>query len=216
MNQQKQYYNQRAKEYEQVYKKPERQSDLTGFHILMREEAANKNVLEIACGTGYWTKTLAESARMIHACDYSDAVLEIAKAKDYGTTPVIFQQLDFWKLQKPKKLYDMVFGGFIWSHIEDERLPDFIELLWKQVHKDGILLFMDNRYVEGNSTPMARTDEMGNTYQIRRLANGEEFEVLKNFPDMLEIYSLVTEMDLAMEWGESEYFWTITIKEIEI
>jgi len=216
MNQQKQYYQQRAKEYEQVYEKRERQSDLTGFHIWMREEAANKNILEIACGTGYWTKTLAESARMIHASDYSEAVLEIAKTKDYGTTPVTFQQLDFWKLQKPKKLYDMVFGGFIWSHIEDERLPEFIKLLWKQVHKEGMLLFMDNRYVEGSSTPIARTDEMVNTYQTRRLANGKEFEILKNFPDMLEIYSLVTEMDLAMEWSESEYFWTITIKEIEI
>ncbi len=216
MNQQKEYYQKRAKEYEQVYQKPERQYDLEGFHISMREEANNKNILEIACGTGYWTKTLAESAKMIHACDYNEAVLEIAKAKDYSNTPVTFQQLDFWELQKPKQLYDMVFGGFIWSHIEKEKLPDFIELLWKQVHKEGMLLFMDNRYVEGSSTPIARTDQMGNTYQIRRLANGEEFEVIKNFPDMLEIYSLLAEMDLNMEWSESEYFWTITITEIKI
>jgi len=216
MNQQKQYYQQRAKEYEQVYQKPERQEDLKKLHISVREEARNKNILEIACGTGYWTKTLAESCSSIDAGDYSDAVLEIAKAKDYGITPVTFQQIDFWKLQKPKPLYDMVFGGFIWSHILEERLPDFVQLLWQQVHKNGKLIFIDNRYVEGSSTPIARTDEMGNTYQIRQLANGEEFEVLKNFPDMLEVYPMLAEMGLAMEWGEFEYFWMLTIKEITI
>ncbi len=213
MNQQKQYYHQRAKEYEQVYKKPERQEDLKKLHTYVQEQAVGKKIVEIACGTGYWTKTLAESGKTMHACDYNKAVLEIAKEKKYGTTPVTFQQIDVWKLQPPKTLYDLVFGGFIWSHILKERLPDFIKLLWKQVHKNGSLLMIDNRYVEGSSTPIARTDEMGNTYQMRRLANGDEFEVLKNFPEQKEVYGALKEMGLTIEWIDLEYYWVLKINE---
>jgi hypothetical protein len=43
-------------------------------------------------------------------------------------------------------------------------------------------VLLDNLYVPGSSTPISRTDETGDTYQLRALASGETFEVLKNFP----------------------------------
>ena len=62
MNQQKIYYQKRAKEYERVYQKTERQEDLKTLHTFLQEQATDKNILEIACGTGYWTKTLATTS----------------------------------------------------------------------------------------------------------------------------------------------------------
>lgn len=53
--------------------------------------------------------------------------------------------------------------------------------LRSQVGKDTLLVLIDNVYVEGSSTSIARTDLQGNTFQIR-LLDGESFEVLKNFP----------------------------------
>ena len=44
------------------------------------------------------------------------------------------------------------------------------------------MVFFDNCYVEGSSTPLSRTDAAGNTYQSRRLDDGSTHEVLKNFP----------------------------------
>jgi len=41
---------------------------------------------------------------------------------------------------------------------------------------------MDNRYVDGSSTPISERDADGNTYQRRRLADGSDNRVLKNFP----------------------------------
>ncbi len=133
MNQHKQYYHQRAKEYEKVYQKPERQFDLQGMQIFLQEEAKGANVLEIACGTGYWTETLSKVCKSVHACDYNESVLAIAKEKKYGPASVTFEQVDLWKLQKPVKPYDIVIGGFIWSHILVEKLPVFINLLRQQI-----------------------------------------------------------------------------------
>jgi len=212
MNQQKIYYEKRAKEYEQVYQKPERQADLKALHSYLQEQATDKNILEIACGTGYWTKTLATTSHQIQASDYNETVLEIAKAKTYGTTPIIFQQIDFWKLPPPDIPYNLVFGGFIWSHILKDQLPNFIQLLHKQIQQEGTLLFIDNQYVEGSSTPISRTDHNGNTYQTRRLADGSVFEVLKNFPNQKEVEDLLVPMSLTIEWMNLKYYWLLRIQ----
>ena len=212
MNQQKIYYQKRAKEYERVYQKTERQEDLKTLHTYLQEQATDKNILEIACGTGYWTKTLATTSHQIQASDYNKAVLEIAKTKSYGTTPVFFQQLDFWKLPSSNISYDLIFGGFIWSHILKDQLPSFIKLLQGQIQKEGALLFIDNQYVEGSSTPISRIDQNGNTYQTRRLADGSAFEVLKNFPNQKEVEDLLVPMDLTIEWMDLKYYWILRIQ----
>ncbi|MES2780773.1 MAG: hypothetical protein V4651_12845 [Bacteroidota bacterium] len=50
------YYHQRAKEYEKLYAKPERQEDLKEIATVLQGIFINKNVFEISCGTGYWTE----------------------------------------------------------------------------------------------------------------------------------------------------------------
>ncbi len=216
MDQHQQYYNQRAKEYENIYQKPERQFDLEGLHIFLQEELKGANILEIACGTGYWTETISKISQSVHACDYNESVLEIAKEKTYGPAPVTFEQLDFWKLQKPAKPYDIVIGGFIWSHILLENLPALINLLRQQISKNGKLIFFDNKYIKGSSTPISRTDKFHNTYQMRKLLNGKEYEVVKNFPEHVDVLPLLIQMDLGVRWITFEYYWGIIIQEIVI
>jgi len=177
------------------------------LHVHLQELAHNANVLEIACGTGYWTKTMAKTSRSIQAIDYNTSVLEIAQAKEYGNTPVTFQQEDIWKLQAPKVKYDIVFGGFIWSHIANGKLTDFLNLLRQQIKKDGVLLFIDNQYVAGSSTPISRTDKNGNSYQLRKLADGTEYEILKNFPDHPEVLAETIMIELDAVWSDLQYYW---------
>ena len=47
------YYAARAREYERIYAKPERQSDLERVKAQLPPLFAGCRVLEIACGTGY-------------------------------------------------------------------------------------------------------------------------------------------------------------------
>ena len=77
------YYAKRANEYERIYQKPERQKDLANLRKLFRQAFAGHSVLEIACGTGYWTQVVAETAKSITATDINDDVLQIARAKNY-------------------------------------------------------------------------------------------------------------------------------------
>jgi hypothetical protein len=75
------YYAQRARECEQVYEKPERQPDLHQLRIWLQDALAGHRILEIACGTGYWTEAVAPVAAAITATDASPEVLEMAAAR---------------------------------------------------------------------------------------------------------------------------------------
>lgn len=75
------YYARRAQEYERIYAKPERQEDLRTLRSIVEETFRGKHVLEIACGTGYWTEILARSARTVTAVDINEVVLDIARTK---------------------------------------------------------------------------------------------------------------------------------------
>lgn len=209
----KEYYQKRAKEYDLVYQKPERQSDLKKLHAYLKTTFEKKIVFEIACGTGYWTKTIAETCRSILATDINTAVLDIAKNKDYSRGLVEFKALDFWQLENTTNAYGSVFGGFIWSHILKKDIPRFLTILQNQLGANSELIFIDNKYVEGSNTLIARTDEDGNTYQIRKLQNGTEYEVLKNFPIKIEIEALIKDMDLEMKWVELDYYWVLELKQ---
>src|SRR5213593_2595304 len=54
------YYAQRAAYYERVYDKPERQDDLRVMKAWLATPFEGRRVLEIACGTGYWTPHAAQ------------------------------------------------------------------------------------------------------------------------------------------------------------
>jgi len=91
-------------------------------------------------------------------------------------------------------------------------IPKFLKQLQSQLTTNGELIFIDNKYVEGSSTPIAKTDDDGNTYQIRKLQNGAEYEVLKNFPTKEEVATLIAPFGLEMEWVELDYYWVLTLK----
>src|SRR5580692_7960227 len=78
------YYQQRAEEYDEVYRKPERQSDLAELKRLLPPLVTGRHVLEIAAGTGYWTQVLAPAAATSTATDLNAETLAVAARRDYA------------------------------------------------------------------------------------------------------------------------------------
>ncbi|HEV7331055.1 MAG TPA: class I SAM-dependent methyltransferase [Flavisolibacter sp.] len=202
------YYRDRAKEYEKIYDKPERQSDLLLIEKILQDVFRNKTVYEIACGTGYWTQKIAKTARSIVATDINDTVLEIAKAKDYSTAVLRFEKADIFNLEKTDR-YESLFGGFIWSHIKLQDLPGFSSICNRLVGNGGTVVFIDNKYVEGSSLPITSTDDGGNTFQTRKLENGTTHTVLKNFPSKTFILELLTEKGSDIQFTDLQYYWMV-------
>lgn len=204
------YYKERAKEYEKIYTKPERQCDLISSKDILQNLFCGKNILEVACGTGYWTEKIAKTAKSIHATDVNEAVIEIARQKHLGNK-VRFEVADLYNL-KIKQRYEGLFGGFIWSHILLQDLDSFVEIIDRSLVKNGLMVFMDNKFVEGSNTPITSTDQFGNTYQLRKLENGTSHSVLKNFPTQDLIFEKLSGIAVDINFINLEYYWIVSCR----
>jgi demethylmenaquinone methyltransferase/2-methoxy-6-polyprenyl-1,4-benzoquinol methylase len=71
---------------------------------------------------------------------------------------------------------------------------------------------MDNAYVEGSSTPISRVDDYGDTYQMRRLDDGSQHEVLKNFPSESALRATVDGMGLGVQVEFLQYYWILNYR----
>ena len=211
MNEQVKYYQERAKEYERIYQKSERQADLEKIRRYLVEVFKGKSILEIACGTGYWTEVLAEIANCILATDINHSVLEIAEKKSYPDNNVVLERKDYKSLEGEKNEFDGLFAGFIWSHIPMKEIEAFLKILINQVKSGGTIMVLDNKYVAGSSTKICRTDSTGNTYQNRRLESGDSYEIIKNFPSKNELEVLVSTQTSCFEWIDFEHYWAMKL-----
>ena len=203
------YYARRAGEYEKIFAKPERQPDLASLRTLLRGLFAGRDVLEVACGTGYWTPLISRSAKSILATDINEEVLEIARQKTYPNQNPAFQIADAYTLANATGGFSAGFAGFWWSHIPKQRLAQFLDCFHSKLCPGASVVFLDNNYVEGSSTPIARRDNDGNTFQKRKLEDGAEFEVLKNFPTGTELCASVKERADDVEVIQFNYYWCL-------
>lgn len=202
------YYRERAHEYDKVYHNPPEQGDLQEASRIFQTLFAQKMVLEIACGTGYWTEQIAATAAAVDATDANEAMLQIARARPVKGN-VRFAVADMYTLT-PGKKYDAVFGGFIWSHIPVQDLDGLMDRLAGCLQPDGLLVFIDSNIVKNtphDAKKIANTDINGNTYQERTLDNGDAYLVLKNFPDEAFLVERLARVGAEVTVLRLEYYW---------
>lgn len=202
------YYQRRADEYDAIYRKPERQADLRHIEQWLPSEFTGRDVLEIACGTGYWTRFIAATARSVHATDLAAAPLAIARQRVPGTN-VSFALRDAHDPTPVAPPVDAAFAGFWWSHVPRQSLPAFLAALHGALQPGARVVFLDNRFVAGSSTPLSCTDANGDTWQQRRLADGSGHRVMKNFPDEDEVRRCLAGRAGAVTYHRWEHYWAV-------
>src|SRR6476660_5952415 len=111
------YYADRAAEYERIYQKPERQEDLRTLREFVERTFVATHVLEIACGTGYWTEIVARSAASVVATDINEEVLAIARSKPIDRTRTIIRKADAYALTPAAERFTGGLAVFWWSHV---------------------------------------------------------------------------------------------------
>ncbi|PIE51739.1 SAM-dependent methyltransferase [Candidatus Fermentibacteria bacterium] len=203
----KKYYAERANEYDLIYRKPERQVELRVLARKLSNLLNKRNVIEVACGTGYWTQFIAERCIHVTATDCNHEVLEIAERRleEYGN--ISCKISDAFELNGIAQEYDGAFAGFWLSHLKKDQISCFLEVLHSKLIPGSIIVFVDNRYVEGSSTPISRRDEGGNTYQLRQLDNGSKREILKNFITKQDFTEVISNHSNSVGFVDYKYYW---------
>jgi SAM-dependent methyltransferase len=202
------YYAARAAEYDTVYLKPERQSDLRAMEQWVAQRFAGASVLELACGTGYWTQFIARSAKRICALDAVAETVEIAKHR-ISTQNVEFVIGDAYAPPRARRGFDAAFAGFWFSHVPKARRHEFLSALSVALGAGASVVILDNRFIEGSSSPIAEQDADGNTYQLRSLRDGTSHRVLKKCPSEAELRFLIGGLGREIRFTQWNYYWAI-------
>lgn len=206
------YYKRRAAYYERVYFKPERQTDLRLMEAWLPQQFSGRRVLEIACGTGWWTPHGARDAARWLATDLNPETMDIARSKALPAT-VELRQVDAYTLaQTGSETFDGAFAGCWWSHVPLQQLPGWLETLHTKLEPGARVVMLDNSYVQTSSTPISRRDEAGNTYQNRTLDDGSVHEVLKNFPTFDEAAAMLGPRAREPQWLAHEHYWILSYR----
>jgi SAM-dependent methyltransferase len=165
-------------------------------------------VLEIACGTGWWTPFGAQHCARWLATDANPEVIEIARTKKLPPGKVRFALTDAYTLAELGPVrFDAAFAGFWWSHVPLKSLGSWLDVLHARLASGSPVVMLDNRFVAGSSTPLVRRDAHGNTYQNRSLDDGTVNEVLKNFPGEDEVRDTLGKRARNFRCHVWEYYW---------
>lgn len=210
----KKYYSNRAKSYEEVYFRddPIRQTELIEIKDVLKEKFAGKDVLEVACGTGYWTQYVAESAEHITAIDYAEEVLTLAKEKQLFPSKVSFVQGNAYKLNQLAKTFNGAYANFWFSHIPKENIFSFLEQFHGVLETGSVVCMVDNMYNEGIGGTLISKSNDENTYKIRSLAYGEQYEIIKNYYSKEELTAIFEPFAVDLEIHINTCFWIVTYK----
>ena len=203
------YYRERAAEYDKFYDVPQRQEDLARLRGWLIDLVRGRTILEVAAGTGHWTKAAASVARTIVATDYNGETLAIAAKRELGPN-VSLRVADAFALPEFVESFDAGMAHLWWSHVEKHRRREFLTHFAAHLQPGALLLMIDQTYVEGLTPPIVRQDEQGNQYSLRKLANGSTYEIVKNYPtdeDLREDVSVVCDRVSVMRL---EHFWALS------
>ena len=204
------YYAQRAATYERVYFKPERQPDLRAMETWLTAQFVDRRVLEVACGTGWWTPHGARQAKAWLATDLNPQTMAVARRKPLPDC-VQLAEVDAYSFEQIQgQTFDAAFAGCWWSHVPLARLRPWLDLLHQRLESGARVVMLDNSYVQTSSTPLSRSDAVGNTFQNRTLDDGSVHEVLKNFPTREQAFAAIGPRARAPQWIAHEHYWVLT------
>ncbi len=206
----KDYYKRRAQEYEQIYHRQDalRRNEQEEIAKAMQEFLKGRDSIEIACGTGYWTKFLSNTAKSIVATDAVKEVIEIAKRKEYSI-PVEFEVQDAYELKFAGQNFDGGLAMFWLSHIPKAKMEAFINGFHRALKKGAKVFMADNVYVEGIGGELIRKNGEEDTYKSRQLGSSQEL-VLKNYYSKDELDEIFGNHSTSLKVHYGKCFWYVS------
>ncbi|MFZ1995877.1 MAG: methyltransferase domain-containing protein [Solirubrobacteraceae bacterium] len=150
------------------------------------------DVLELACGTGLWTRHLVGCADRLTAVDAAPEVLAINRAR-VGDARVRYVEADLFEWS-PGERYDACVFAFWLSHVPQDRFAEFWEMVAGALKPGGRVLFIDSARTERSTAADHQLPSGDEDTMTRRLDDGREFQIVKRFYDPPELERALGEL----------------------
>ena len=169
------------------------------------------DVLELAPGTGLWTEGIAARAARVTAIDASVEMIELCERR-LGTltdrVDFVLADLFDWV---PQRTYDIVVFCFWISHVPDDMLDAFLAKVALALRPGGSLFFLDGRPEPTSTANDHVLPSFDAEVMIRRLDNGQEFRIIKNFWSIDKLQRRLSHAGLTADVRETATYFQFAI-----
>ncbi|HCF26971.1 MAG TPA: class I SAM-dependent methyltransferase [Cyanobacteria bacterium UBA11049] len=199
LQEQVQYYRERASEYDEWFFRLGRYdrgeehrqqwfSEVSEVEAALRNAIPSGDVLELACGTGLWTQHLAPSATHLIAVDASPEVIALNQQRVRSTSvEYVVADLFNWT---PNRQFDFVFFGFWLSHVPMAQFVPFWKMVKGALKPNGQIFFVDSLFIQ-ESTARNHAALNNEGYSERKLNDGRTYRVVKIFYEPVQLQELL-------------------------
>lgn len=191
------YYEARADGYDDFYQGkgaalPELASeypvDTAGVAALLAS-FGDGDVVDLACGTGFWLTVYGAQCRTVTLVDQSAAVLARCQRRvdDLGLAgKARLVRGDLFEVPLAEHAYDACLLGFLVSHLTDPQVEALFATLRRALRPRGEVALIDSAWSEARR-PYRRRDG----FEPRPLPDGRTFTIRKKYFDRPELESLL-------------------------
>lgn len=187
------YYRHRAPEYDETSRPPGDPFASYGRELeaALADFAPRGRVLEIACGTGWWTKQLLKYASDVTALDSSPEMLALTAERVGGDPRVHYVEANVFAW-KPDASYDVVFCANWLSHVPPTRFDEFWRVVREALVPEGRAFFIEEgQDAWRHEEPL---EESGVPLVRRTLGDGTSYRVVKIYWDVRELQRRLTDL----------------------
>ncbi|WP_424358097.1 class I SAM-dependent methyltransferase [Methanocella sp. MCL-LM] len=195
----------------------ERKAELNAIADSMREALKGRRVLEVACGTGYWTKIAAEVATHVVALDISPKTLAVAQSRALPPESVEFCVHDAYELASVQGTYNAGLANFWLSHVPKARVQGFLEGFHRRLGEGSMVFMADNLYVPKSGGTLVVKRGNPDSFRLRRMPDGSMAEIIENYYDESSLLPLLQPYaeDLQVSMGNNFWWLRYRVKNIK-
>lgn len=152
---------------------------------LLDKLAKNRDVLEVAGGTGMYTRHLATIASRVTVVEASPESIEISQASTlHAAAKVRYVLSDIFAWTPPRR-FDVVIFAFWLSHVPHSRFDTFWRMVDQALAPGGTVVIVDAAATEQEAQPVPvaqnffSEQRVNDECSIRQLADGSQFRVIR-------------------------------------
>lgn len=159
-------------------------AEVAELEAALERFAPRGEVLELACGTGLWTRHLVGAADHVTAVDGAAEVLALNRARVEALgrpEAVSYVRADLFEWEPPRGAFDACVFAFWLSHVPEDRFDAFWERVATALRPGGRVLLIDSARAERSKARDHTMPAEGSSTEQRRLDDGREFEIVKRY-----------------------------------
>lgn len=186
-----------------------RRAEQRALAAAMRRTLTGRRVLELACGTGWWTARVAPVAQRVTAVDAAPGMLALARSRGLPAERVRFVAGDAYRPAAVAGEFDGGLAAFFLSHVARAEVAGFLDRFHRRLEAGAAVFLADNVFVPGLGGELEGpgAGEGEDTYKRRRLADGSEHRVLKNYFDAADLERLLAPGAFRLRIHHRTHFW---------